>query len=190
MNPLGCKYYNEDDLINFGILKVGTNVSVAENATIVGLDKISLGNNIRIDSHVVILSKRGPLTIGNNVHIEPNCSIVSHFGIIIGDYCTLSHGSRLYTASANYSGEYHTNVFPDPSYQVPYTGEIILEDHVILGGNSVVMPGVLLQEGAAVGALSFVRNSLGGWAIYGGNPIRKIRERTKGTKDITNRQKI
>ena len=181
---LQSRYLDENELRELGIGKVGTNVRVSEHATLVGLENMSLGSNIRIDSHVVILSRRGKFTVGDNVHIEPLSSIITHYGVKIGNFCTISHGVRLFTASANYGGDHFTNVFPDEKYQKAIAGEIILEDHVIVGGNSVVMPGVTISEGAAIGALSFVRNSVSGWAIYGGNPLKRIRTRKRSIKEI------
>ena len=185
-NKLESHYLDENELSDLGIASVGKNVRVSEDAILIGLENISLGSNIRIDSYNVILSKRGKFVVGNNVHIEPSSSIVAHFGVEIGNFCTISHGSRIYTASANYSGDYFTNVFPEAKYQVPKTGQIILEDHVMIGGNCVVMPGVTLGEGAAIGALSFVRKSVEGWTIYGGNPLKRLGDRRKNIKDIAN----
>ncbi len=181
---LQARYFDEAELRGFGIGSVGSNVRVSEHATLVGLQNIHLGSNVRIDSHVVILSGRGNLTVGNNVHIEPASSIVTHFGVEIGNYCTISHGVRLFTASADYSGEYFTNIFPDDKYQVSKGGPITLHDHVIIGGNSVVMPGTEIGEGAAVGALSFVRHSIDGWAIYGGNPLKRLGDRTTHIREL------
>lgn len=181
---LQSRYLDEEELRLLGIGSVGQNVLVSEHATIVGLQNVNLGNNIRIDSHVIILSRQGPLTIGNNVHIEPASSIVSHNGVVIGNYCTVSHGVRLFTASADYSGHHFTNVFPEAHYQKAVTGQIVLEDHVIIGANSVVMPDVVIGEGAAVGALSFVRSSVEGWAIYGGNPLRRLGSRSTVIRDL------
>jgi galactoside O-acetyltransferase len=167
-----------------GIKHVGKNVLISEHAIIVGLENITIGNNVRIDGNVVILAKRGELSVGSNVHIEPSSSLIAHYGIEIGDFCTISHGVRLFTASADYSGDYFTNVFPDPVYQSPIKGKIRLGNHVIIGGNSVVMPNLEIAEGAAIGALSFVRYSLTGWRIYGGNPLRDLGERKQKIKFI------
>jgi len=186
-NQLQAKYYDENDLRKMGIAQVGSNVKISEHATIVGLENVYLGNNIRIDSYVVILAKRGQLKIGNNVHIEPSSSIVCHYGVEIGNYCTISHGVRLFTASADYSGMHFTNVFPDTKYQVPKTGKISIGDHVIIGGNSVVMPGVTIEEGAAIGALSFVRKNILGWSIYGGNPLQVLKKRDQQIKYIADK---
>lgn len=178
------EYFDSNDLIELGVKFVGENVRISKDSVIVGLDNISIGSNVRVDSYNTILAGRNELIIGSNVHIEPHSSIICHFGVRIGNFCTISHGVRLFTASANYSGEFFTNVFPDPKFQQPIAGSITLEDHVIIGANSVVMPGVRIGEGAAVGALSFVRKSLEPWQIYAGNPLRTIRERERSVKEI------
>ena len=41
-------YWNSTDLKNFGFKKVGENVLIAKNITIIGISNISLGNNIRM----------------------------------------------------------------------------------------------------------------------------------------------
>lgn len=187
---LQSRYLNEHDLRKLGIKSVGTNVLVSEHATIVGLANVELGSNIRIDSHVVILSRRGSLKVGNNVHIEPASSIVAHRGVSLGNYATISHGVRLYTESADYSGASFTNVFPDGRFLNPKAGPITIGDHVIIGGNSVVMPDVSVGEGAAVGALSFVRESIDGWAIYAGNPLRRLGERSTEIREIARRMEL
>ncbi|NDH46030.1 MAG: hypothetical protein EBY04_06640 [Actinobacteria bacterium] len=52
---LQSRYLDEGELKRLGIKSVGENVLVSEHATIVGLANVTLGSNIRIDSHVVIL---------------------------------------------------------------------------------------------------------------------------------------
>lgn len=181
---LQSQYLDEEELRRLGVGSVGSNVRVSEHATIVGLANVSLGSNIRIDSHVVILSRRGEFRVGDNVHIEPASSIVAHRGVTLGSYCTISHGVRLFTESADYSGASFTNVFPDGRFSNPKAGAIVVGNHVIIGGNSVVMPGVEVGEGAAIGALSFVRNSVEGWSIYAGNPLRRLGDRSTEIREI------
>lgn len=177
-------YFTESDLKSVGIGSVGKNVSVSSHAIIAGIENLHLGNDVRIDGGTVILATRGKLTVGSCVHIEPSSSLVCHSGITIGNFCTISHGVRLFTGSADYSGESLTNRFPAGGYQNPKFGPITLEDHVIVGGNSVIMPYVTLGEGAAIGALSLVRHSLAGWSIYGGNPLRELGKRKTAIRQI------
>jgi acetyltransferase-like isoleucine patch superfamily enzyme len=178
------QYYTSQDLNKMGIRSVGENVQVSKDCVITGLGNISIGSNVRIDSYNILLAQRGWLEIGSNVHIEPMSSLVAHHGISIGSFCTVSHGVRLFTASANYDGHYFTNVFPNRDLQKPKVGPIIIRDHVIIGANSVIMPDLTLHEGAAVGALSFIRETLDGWMIYGGNPLKTIAHRETKIKSI------
>ena len=48
---------------------------------------------------------------------------------------------------------------------------------VVIGANSVVLPGVTIGEGAAIGAGSVVTRDLEPWGVYIGN--KKIRERDR-----------
>jgi acetyltransferase-like isoleucine patch superfamily enzyme len=181
---LTSEYYSTDDLRALGISEVGKNVQVSKDSVITGIENIKIGNNVRIDSYAVILAKRGFLEIGSNVHIEPMASIVAHNGVKVGSFCTISHGVKIFTASADYGGDFFTNIFPDRELQKPYSGKVELQDHVIIGANSVIMPQLIIEEGAAIGALSFVRHSVNGWGIYGGNPLRFIRTRKRTIKSI------
>ena len=187
MESLESMYLTESDLVSMGVAHVGWNVRVSQQATIVGMQNVSLGNNVRVDSYVTILAKRGRVVIGSNVHIEPGASLVGHGEISVGNFCTISHGVRLFTASADYSGTSLTNSFPEARYHTSRLEPITLQDHVILGGNSVVMPGVTIEEGAAIGALSFVRLSVGGWSIYGGNPLVRLSSRSREIRELGRR---
>lgn len=178
------KYFRTEELISLGIGGVGKNVSISKDSVITGLENIFIGDNVRIDSFTIILAARGFLKIGSNVHIEPHSSLVAHFGITLGNFCTISHGVRLFTASADFNGDYFTNVFPDSKYQNPIKGEIVLEDHVIVGANSVVLPNLTISEGAAIGALSLVKKTLPGWGIYAGNPLKKLKDRNREIQKI------
>ena len=52
-----------------------------------------------------------------------------------------------------------------------------LASHVIVGSGSVILPGVTLEEGVAVGALSVIRRNCAAFGIYSGNPARRVAER-------------
>ena len=55
---------------------------------------------------------------------------------------------------------------------------------MIIGSGSIVMPNITLEEGVAVGALSFVNKNLKEWAIYFGYPIKFLKESV--FNDVTN----
>jgi len=64
-------------------------------------------------------------------------------------------------------------------YRRPQRGAIKLGRHAIVGAGSVVLPGVELGEGAAVGALSLVSRSLPPWTVSVGVPARPKKERRR-----------
>ena len=51
-------YYTTDDLLEFGFKKV-ENVEIAKNCIIVGLENITIGDNVQIDSGTYLIVKRG-----------------------------------------------------------------------------------------------------------------------------------
>jgi galactoside O-acetyltransferase len=48
-----------------------------------------------------------------------------------------------------------------------------------VGSGSVLLPGVAVGEGCAIGALSLVKDELPAWTICAGMPARPIKERRK-----------
>jgi len=55
-------------------------------------------------------------------------------------------------------------------------GPVRIDDHAKIGAGSVVMPGVVIGKFAIVGALSFVNRSVPSFEVWGGNPIRHLKD--------------
>jgi galactoside O-acetyltransferase len=76
----------------------------------------------------------------------------------------------------------------NPTVPSEYTGvthaDVYLGKHVIVGSGSVILPGVTLEEGVAVGALSLVSKHCEAFGIYAGNPARRIKERRRDLLDL------
>ena len=51
--------------------------------------------------------------------------------------------------------------------------------HVIVGSGCVVLPGVTLEDGVAIGALSLVNKDCDAFQVYAGIPAKKIAPRSK-----------
>ena len=54
---------------------------------------------------------------------------------------------------------------------------------VIIAPNCVILPGVTIGEGAAIGALSLIKEDVEPWTVVAGIPARKISDRPR-TKSI------
>jgi acetyltransferase-like isoleucine patch superfamily enzyme len=183
-NPFDQGYFDSDDLRRFGFKSVGANVRIAKNATIIGLNNIALGENIRIDDHVVMAAHAGSLELGNHIHIAGGCYLGCAGGIRLADFTGLSQGVRVYSSTDDYSGKSLTNPTVPRRYLKLRIAPVTLEKHVIVGSGSVILPGVTIGEGSCVGALSLVTKSLDSWGVYFGSPVKWLRSRSKTLLDL------
>ena len=177
-NPFQPGYYSSDDLIDFGFESVGKNVLVAKNCTIVGVENIAIGDNVRIDGFSTIIANgKSCLKIGSWVHIGGYSFLAASEGLVFEDFSGISQGVRIYTGSDDYSGKALTNPTVPAQYTNVQRGKVSLGKHCIIGSGTVILPGVTLQEGVAVGALSLVTKSLEAWGVYLGVPVKRITRR-------------
>ena len=100
------------------------------------------------------------------------------------DFSGLSSRVSVYAISDDYSGESLTNPMIPTEYKNLNIGKVVLRKHVIVGSDSIILPGVEIKEGTAVGALSLVTKSLDEWSIYVGIPAKKINNRSKKILDL------
>ena len=178
-NPFMQNYLESEELRHLGFKCVGSNVKIAKNATIIGLNNISIGNNVRIDGNVVIAAHSGSLSLGNYIHIGSGCYLGCAGGIALEDFSGLSQGICIYSGTDDYSGASLTNPTVPKKYLNVKYAPVILEKHVIVGSGSVILPGVTIGQGSSVGALSLVTKSLDEWGVYFGAPAKKIKTRKK-----------
>lgn len=177
-------FYNPDALHKMGFLSVGENVRLSTKASIYGASQISIGSNSRIDDFCVLSAGEGGIDIGRNVHVAVMSSLIGKGRIKLDDFCNISSRVSIYSSSDDYSGEFLTNpTIPEEFTNVDHRG-VMLRRHVIIGSGTVILPGVTIGEGAAVGALSLVAKDLEPFSIYAGSPLRWIKSRSKGLLEL------
>lgn len=162
-----------------GFKSVGENVLISDKASIYGAAHISIGSNVRIDDFVVLSAGDGGIEIGNYIHIAVFSSLIGAGRITLSDFCNISSRVSIYSSSDDYSGEYMTNPMVPKSLTNVIKAPVCLGKHVIIGAGCVVLPGVRLEEGVAVGALSLVAKSFSNFDIIGGSPAKVIKKRDK-----------
>jgi acetyltransferase-like isoleucine patch superfamily enzyme len=178
-------YFDEHELRRNGFKSVGNNVRIAKNCTIVGTENISIGNNVRIDAYTTMIAAGdGSISIGSHVHIGTCCLLIGGDGITMEDFSGLSHGVRLFSKADDLSGEYLVNPLVPEKYTNVTKGHVTLKRHCVVGSSSVVVPNVTIGEGSVVGALCLVTRSLPEWSIFLGNPLRKIKNRSKNLLEL------
>lgn len=178
-------YLNEYELRELGFKSVGTNVQVAQNCTIIGIENISIGNNVRVDGFTTIIaSSPGYLHLGSNIHIGGYSAIFAGAGVTMEDFSGISQGVKIYTTSDDYSGKYMTNPTVPAEFTNVDRSSVTIGRHVIIGSQSIVMPGVILADGGAVGANSLVSKNTDEWTIYFGSPAKKIKKRARNILEL------
>jgi len=183
-NPFDPGYYDEHELslLNFGC--VGRNVHIAKNCTLINLSKLFIGSNVRIDGNTVIVAGAEPITLRNFIHIGGGSTIIGGAGVLLEDFSNLSAGVRIFTRSDDYTNGAFTNPMVPERYSNVKAAAVILRRHVIVGSGSIILPGVTLEEGTAIGALSLVRKSTEPWTVYAGIPATKISTRKRVNRKV------
>jgi putative colanic acid biosynthesis acetyltransferase WcaF len=93
--------------------------------------------------------------------------------IRIGAYATVSQYSFLCAASHD----------PDSAEMTLITAPIVIGDHAWIAADVFIAPGVVIGEGATIGARSSVFKSVPSWTIAVGTPARSIRKRARAVSD-------
>lgn len=177
-------FYTYAELEKIGLKSFGDNVLLSRKCSIYATDKISIGNNVRIDDFCIL---SGNICIGNYVHISAYSALYGKNGIKIGNYCGVSARSILYSAVDDFSGDYMISPLVPSEFTNVTGGEIVLENFSQIGANSVIMPSITFEEGAVCGAFSFVNKSLDSWTINVGIPIRYLKQRNKNILTLSKR---
>jgi len=175
------------DIESMGFASLGENVQISDKASFYGASRITIGSNTRIDDFCVLSAGEGGIEIGNHIHIAVYTSLIGAGQICLADFCNLSSRVSIYSSSDDYSGETLTNpTVPDEFKNVRHA-PVYLGRHVIVGSGSVILPGVTLEDGVAVGALSLVNKNCAAFGIYAGNPVRRVKERKRNLLDLEKR---
>lgn len=168
-----------DQLSAMGFKSVGEHVLVSDKASIYGASRISLGNHVRIDDFCILSAGEGGIEIGNHVHIACFASLIGKELIRMEDFSALSSRVAVYSSSDDFSGEWMTNPTVSPELTHVDHRPVVMRRHCIVGANSVILPGVTLGEGCAIGALSLVSKDCKEFAVYLGVPARRLKERSR-----------
>lgn len=175
-------FYSREELERLGFKSLGQNVSISSKASIYWPEQISVGDNSRIDDFCVI---SGKVTIGNFVHVTVFCNLAGgEAGILMEDFSTLAYGVQIFTQSDDYSGKTLTNSTVPDKYKCEIKKPVLIKRHAIIGAGSMIFPGITINEGCSVGAMSMVTKDTEPWKIYMGIPARLVRDRSKDLLEL------
>jgi acetyltransferase-like isoleucine patch superfamily enzyme len=138
-------------------VRIGDRFKICENCIIaVGEAEIEIGDNGFIGVGTYINATYGCVKIGNGVAIAPFC--------------------KLFTFSHHYS--------PEKSVRESfYYKDVVIGNNVLIGSNSVILPGVTIGDGAIIAAGSVVIRDVESNSIVGGIPAKIIKRRIIKSND-------
>lgn len=172
-------FYSIEELKAIGFKKIGTNVLISDKASIYNAKNISLGSNVRIDDFCILSAGEKGIEIGNYVHIACYVSLIGSELIKLNDFVGISSKVAVYSSSDDYSGRSLIGPTIPNEYKNVDNRPVIFEIHTVIGAGSIILPGVTIGEGTAIGAMSFVSKNVDAWGIYVGNPLKFIKNRKK-----------
>lgn len=170
-------FYTPQELQEIGLKKYGSDVLISRKCSIYSADKVELGDHVRIDDFAIL---SGRIKLGSYIHISAYTGLFGgEAGIEIRDFATISSRVMIYAVNDDYSGETMTNPMIPAQYRGVVEKKVVIEKHAIIGSGSLVLPGVRIGEGAALGAISMTKDNLTEWKVYAGIPCQYIKDRKR-----------
>lgn len=132
--------------------------------------------------------------VGAGCRVAPSCRIWAPWNLTMGELSALGDGvdcysmdkitigSKVAISQRTFlcTGSHDVGALSRPLT----TGPITIENHVWVAAECLVLPNVVIREGAVVGARSVVRKEVPAWSICAGNPCLKIKNRVVKERDV------
>lgn len=176
-------FLSEEELAQLGLAEYGEDVLIGRHAVLYSPGTLRIGNHVRIDDFTII---SGKVELHDYIHISQFCGLYGgSAGIVMENYSGLSSKCSIYATSDDYTGASMTNPMVPAKYK-PRTisAPVQIKKHAIIGCNSVVLPGVIIAEGTAVGSMTLCTKTTEEWSIYSGIPAMKMKERKKDILEL------
>jgi acetyltransferase-like isoleucine patch superfamily enzyme len=152
--------------------EVGVRVRLRGRPRIVNEGHMLIGERVQLVSTVATLELvadvGGTLEVGERTLINYGTSIYAGSLVHIGAHCHIG------THTIMMDNDFH-RLEPERRLERPQSRPIVIEDNVWLGGRVIVLPGVTIGEGSAIGAGSVVTRDIPARSLAVGSPARVIR---------------
>jgi maltose O-acetyltransferase len=111
------------------------------------------------------------ITIGENVSFSGDVLLYANAPIEIGDHTMIAYRVIFHTSTHDYNDH--------PMWTKRIDKPIKVGKHVWIGTGAIILPGIIIQDYAVIGAGSVVTANVPEGAIVAGNPARIIKYREK-----------
>jgi dTDP-4-amino-4,6-dideoxy-D-glucose acyltransferase len=159
------------------VRSLGPGTTVHHTVQIFGPEWVRIGADTRIDCFAVITAGPGTVEIGDSVHVAAASMIFGTAGVMVAEGATLSGRVTIYSTTDDFTSGHLGNPQLPESLRNVRAAPVVVERHVIVGAGSILLPGVRLGHGCAVGALSLVKDDVEPHTLVAGVPARPIGRR-------------
>jgi len=128
-----------------------------------------LGNDSTIEDFTTVNNGVGDVIIGDRTRIGLGCTLIGP--VKIGN--DIMFAQNIVVSGLNHG---YADINIPPSLQAVETKQIVIEDNVWIGANSVITAGVTIGKQSIVAAGSVVTKAVGAYTIVGGNPAKVIKQ--------------
>jgi len=161
---------------------LGQDTIIDQYVDIWGAGAISIGSHCHIDTSVRLAAgerrhgQHGSIEIGDFVHLGPGVHIAGRGGVRIGNSVGIMANAHIYSATGviehpDDPGRLMTmSHMAPPEQQHAIEAPIRIDDHVLLGMMTRVMPGVHIGRGAIIHGLAELTNDVPPFANIGAVP--------------------
>jgi acetyltransferase-like isoleucine patch superfamily enzyme len=177
-------FLSKEQIKEIGFKSVGENVLISDKASIYNAKNIEIGSNVRIDDFSILSAGIGGIKIGNNIHIACYASMIGAGKITLDDFSQVSSRVVILSSSDDFSGEYLVGPCIPNEFTNLKSAPVHLMKHSVIGTGSTILPNVTIKEGAAVGAMSLVKDNVEEFEIVVGVPAKKVKNRSKKLIEI------
>lgn len=172
-------FLTKKELEQKGFKSIGENVLISNLASIYNAKNIEIGSNVRIDDFCILSAGEGGIHIGSNIHIACYVSMIGAGKIILEDFSQVSSRVVILSSSDDFSGNFLVGPCIPSEFTNVKSSIVRLMKHSVVGTGSTILPNVTLHTGAAVGAMSLVKDSVNEFEIVVGIPAKKIKDRDR-----------
>lgn len=173
-------FLTEEELKKIGFKTLGKKVFISDKCSIYNAKNIEIGSNVRIDDFVVLSAGDGGIKIGSHIHIACYTSLIGKGEITLEDFSQVSSRVTILSSSDDFSGDFLIGPCIPNEFTNVKSKKVFLKKHSVIGTGCTVLPGVTLHEGAAVGAMSLVKNDVKAFTLVHGIPAKN--EKSRRTK--------
>lgn len=144
---------------------------------------VIIGKDTHIRGQLQVMEFGAMLKIGNDCYIGHNTCIWAFKNIVIGDRVLISHNCNIFDSNTHpidpKERHKHFKQIIEKGFPTSFycdEEEVIIEDDVWIGANSLILKGVKIGHGSIVGASSVVTQDVAPYSIVAGNPARVVKK--------------